>query len=103
MRKIVLLSILLLISTISGYAQFNFGMGEDNGGGMGGLFGNSTTSSENDTIYATQIFSAKDYFRGLAHKDTIKMSWMFGGSIVLPGTAQIYNKDYWKRKYIDRP
>ena len=96
MRKIVLLSILLLISTVSGYAQFNFGMGEDDGGGLGGLFGNSTTSSENDTISATQIFSAKDYFRGLAHKDTIKMSWMFGGSIVLPGTAQIYNKDYWK-------
>lgn len=97
MQRAIVLSIFLLLSTLTGFAQFNnFGFGEDGGGG-GGFFGNGmSSSSENDTISATQIFSAKDYFRGLAHKDTIKMSWMFGGSLVLPGTAQIYNRDYWK-------
>lgn len=95
MQRIVVLSILLFISTFSGFAQFqNFGFGEDSGNG--GIFGNNTSDTGNDSITATQIFSVKDYFRGLAHKDTIKMSWVFGGSLLLPGSAQIYNKDYWK-------
>jgi hypothetical protein len=96
-QRVLVLSIFLFFSTITSFAQFNnFGLGED--GGSGGIFGgmNMNSSSENDTISATQIFSIKDYFRGLAHKDTLKMSWMFGGSLLLPGSAQIYNKDYWK-------
>lgn len=44
----------------------------------------------------TQMFSFKEYFGGLAHKNTMKIGTMFAGSVVLPGTAQIYNKDYWK-------
>jgi hypothetical protein len=42
------------------------------------------------------MFSFKEYFGGLAHKNTLKIGNMFAGSVVLPGTAQIYNKDYWK-------
>lgn len=41
-------------------------------------------------------FSFKKYFGGLAHKNTLGISTVFGGSVILPGTAQIYNKDYWK-------
>ena len=52
------------------------------------------TLSRNDSI--TKMFSFKEYFGGLAHKNTIKIGTMFAGSVVLPGTAQIYNKDYWK-------
>lgn len=90
MHRGAIFLIFILFSTTA-FAQFNnFGFGDEGGG----VFGNSST--ENDTISATQLFSIKDYFRGLAHKDTIKMSWVFGGSIVLPGSAQIYNKDYWK-------
>ena len=44
----------------------------------------------------TKTFSFKEYFGGLAHKNTIKIGHMFAGSMVLPGTAQIYNKQYWK-------
>jgi hypothetical protein len=44
----------------------------------------------------TKMFSFKEYFGGLAHKNTIKIGHMFAGSMVLPGTAQIYNKQYWK-------
>ena len=43
-----------------------------------------------------KLFSFKEYFGGLAHKNTIPIANMFAGSIVLPGTAQIYNGDYWK-------
>ncbi len=55
-------------------------------------------NNPNDTTSAgdTAMFSIKDYFGGLAHKNKIKIGTMFAGSMVLPGTAQIYNKDYWK-------
>lgn len=43
-----------------------------------------------------KLFSFKEYFGGLSHKNTMKIGTMFAGSVVLPGTAQIYNKDYWK-------
>ena len=44
---------------------------------------------------ADRLFSFKEYIGGLSHKNTIKPGVMFAGSVVLPGTAQIYNKDYW--------
>ena len=43
-----------------------------------------------------RLFSFKEYLGGLAHKNTMKIGTMFAGSVILPGTAQIYNKDYWK-------
>ena len=45
---------------------------------------------------AEKLFSAKEYFGGLSHKNTLKIGTMFAGSVVLPGTAQMYNRDYWK-------
>ncbi len=57
-----------------------------------------TYNNPNDTTSRgdTAMFSIKDYFGGLAHKNNIKIGHMFAGSVILPGTAQIYNKDYWK-------
>ncbi len=52
---------------------------------------NSTASAD-----SASMFSFKEYFGGLAHKNELKIGTMFVGSVVLPGTAQIYNKDYWK-------
>ena len=60
------------------------------------------SQSYNDTTYSAsadstdQLFSFKEFFGGLAHKNTIKIGTMFAGSVIMPGTAQIYNKDYWK-------
>ena len=45
---------------------------------------------------ANKLFSFKEWGRGLAHKQTIEIGTMFMGSVFAPGTAQIYNKDYWK-------
>lgn len=93
MRRFFITCVCILLASFSGYAQFS-----DLGFGGGGRFGSNAqnNSTENDTISVTKQFDVKQYFRALSHKDTIKLSWMFGGSIVLPGTAQIYNKDYWK-------
>jgi len=43
-----------------------------------------------------KLFSFKDWAGGMAHKHPIKIGTMFAGSVIMPGTAQIYNKDYWK-------
>ncbi len=51
------------------------------------------STSKNDS---SAMFKVKRYFTGLGHKNTLKIGTMFAGSVVLPGTAQIYNKDYWK-------
>lgn len=48
------------------------------------------------TDTAAKMFSFKEYFGALGHKNTMKIGTMFAGSMILPGTAQIYNKDYWK-------
>lgn len=55
---------------------------------------NNDTTSRADT--ADKLFSIKEFAGGLAHKNKMKIGTMFIGSVVLPGTAQIYNKDYWK-------
>ncbi len=53
----------------------------------------SDTTGKSDT---SGMFSFKQFFGGLAHKNKMKIGTMFAGSVVLPGTAQIYNRDYWK-------
>lgn len=45
---------------------------------------------------ADKLFSFKEWGQGLAHKQKLKIGTMFAGSVFAPGTAQIYNKDYWK-------
>ena len=58
-----------------------------------------TYNAQGDTTSmgdSAALFSLKDYFGGLAHKNDIQIGTMFAGSVILPGTAQIYNKDYWK-------
>lgn len=57
---------------------------------------NSQTDSTATSDTTDKLFSFKEWAGGLAHKNEIKIGTMFMGSIIAPGTAQIYNKDYWK-------
>jgi len=42
------------------------------------------------------VFSFKEYWQGLKHEREIKIGTMWGGSLVVIGGEQIYNKQYWK-------
>ena len=50
--------------------------------------------AKKDTV--EKMFSLKEYFGGLAHKNKLKIGTMTGGSVLFIGGSQIYNKDYWK-------
>lgn len=52
------------------------------------------STSRRDTV--DKMFSFKEFFGGLAHKNTIKAGTMTAGSTIFIGASQIYNKDYWK-------
>ena len=52
------------------------------------------TLHRSDTV--AKMFSFKEFFGGLAHKNTLKIGTMTAGSAVFIGGSQIYNKDYWK-------
>lgn len=57
---------------------------------------NERTDSTATADSTDKLFSFKEWGRGIAHKQEIKIGTMFAGSLFAPGTAQIYNKDYWK-------
>ena len=61
------------------------------------------TQTYNDTSIKTsaadtsdKMFSFKELFGGLAHKQDLRIGTMLGGSIFMPGASQIYNRQYWK-------
>lgn len=54
----------------------------------------SATTAAADT--SDKMFSFKELFGGLAHKQDLRIGTMFGGSLFMPGASQIYNRDYWK-------
>jgi len=45
---------------------------------------------------AQSLFTFREYFGGLAHKNDLKIGSMTAGSVLFIGGSQIYNRDYWK-------
>lgn len=55
---------------------------------------NDDKTSSKDSVDV--LFSFKEYFGGLSHKNELKIGTLFAGSLVFVGGEQIYNKQYWK-------
>lgn len=87
-RHIFLIIAFLLCFAVKGHAQFKEEAFTQTYNDKSDTLGRKDTSDK--------LFSFKEYIGGLSHKNTIKIGTMFAGSVVLPGTAQIYNKQYWK-------
>ncbi len=52
------------------------------------------STSTSDTV--ASMFSFRELFGGMAHKREARIGILFTGAIFMPGTYQIYNRDYWK-------
>ena len=92
MRKRVLKYIFAFVAGLIGSASLSHAQFKEEA--FQQTYNEPGTYSPADTT--ERLFSFKEYFGGLAHKNTIPIANMFAGAVVLPGTAQIYNKDYWK-------
>ena len=85
--KYIIISLILFLGfSETGSAQFK----ED---AFNQSYNNDTTAVADS---ADQLFSFKELFEGLSHKSDMRIGTMFIGSAILPGTAQIYNRQYWK-------
>ena len=57
-------------------------------------YADPTDTVSTDTT--ANLFSFKNYFRGLAHKEEVKIGALTAGSAAFIGGSQIYNRQYWK-------
>lgn len=89
MKRFLCIFALLLVAcaiSVPAHAQFK----ED-------AFSQSYNDDPNSPKDSTDtMFSFKEFFGGIAHKNPLKPGTMAFGSAIMPGTGQIYNRDYWK-------
>ena len=89
MRRLLCISLVFLVACAIGtnsYAQFK----EE-------AFSQSYNDDPDSPADSTDVlFSFKEFFGGIAHKNTLRPGNMVFGSALMPGTGQIYNRDYWK-------
>lgn len=96
-RFIYIFSILfftLFINSFRMYGQITDGF-INNGPPGSDIQGNQQDTTEYEGS-SKPTFGVKRFFKALAHKDSMNVGQMGIGSMILPGTAQIYNKQYWK-------
>ncbi len=101
MQRIYLIITAIAISVLMAaspcYGQFNTGFINTSPPGANTADQQNNNQEEEVVTYSNKpAFTVKRYFKALMHKDTMKIGHMGVGSMVLPGTAQIYNRQYWK-------
>lgn len=57
-------------------------------------YNDTTKTSQKDTV--DQMWTFREFFRGISHKDTLRIGSMFAGATVFIGAEQMYNRQYWK-------
>lgn len=92
MQKFTILLLTLFVSlTLRGQFLGNMRQAGPPGSGQ-----QTDIDKEKETKPRPPEYTIKRYFKSLAHKDSVNLSRLWFGSVILPGTAQIYNRDYWK-------
>ena len=104
MRRVLLTLLLLIFACCTLNAQFR-STRNDVSGGQGATTVTGPPGSELDTTApkdtsvvtdSLQGFSIKRLIRGYAGRDTLTPAYMLLGTAIVPGAAQMYNKDWWK-------
>lgn len=104
MRRLLLTFLLLACVCCSLHAQFRSTRNDvsriNHAGTVTGPPGSETNqAAPADTTAVTdslQGFSLRRLVRGYAGRDTLTPGYMVLGSAIVPGAAQLYNKDWWK-------
>ncbi|MEN6618985.1 MAG: DUF5683 domain-containing protein [Rikenellaceae bacterium] len=99
MRNRFIILIFALLVSFPSKAQFSGTGSLGQVGPPGSNIQQNTQKNEEEEDEGTPrppAYTLKRYFKSLAGKDSMDITRMWAGSIILPGTAQIYNKDYWK-------
>ena len=101
LKKIInilpLIAVILIITTGQLYSQINPQVNLGINNAPPGSTNEEQKDEEVDVImWKTPPYTIGRYFRALGHKDSMSISRMAIGSMILPGTAQIYNNQKWK-------
>ena len=89
LRYLSAVAVFAVISVVSANAQFK----EE---AFTQTYNDTSATSTAAADTADKMFSFKELFGGLAHKQDLRIGTMLGGSIFMPGASQIYNRQYWK-------
>ncbi len=95
MKSRYLIFILIIFYPVLGFGQ-TLGRNTAGSGGGWNMNQNQQQTALEDTMPRKPAYTLKRYFKSLAGKDSMNISQMWMGSAILPGTAQIYNRQYWK-------
>lgn len=93
-KKLVSLILAAAVSAVSGFEM----MAQEGMGFKSEAFSQSYNDDADSTGRDSTdvMFSFRQYFRAMRHKEEGKIGTMFAGSTIVIGGQQIYNRDYWK-------
>ena len=85
----------LLICSFQAKAQFT-GIGQSGPPGFNMNQNNNQNDTTSGPVVKKEPYPLRRYFKSLAGKDSMNITRMWAGSFIIPGSAQLYNKQYWK-------